>query len=515
MIAYDGRAGKLVKAWPVLPYMALGVWLASVRILSSGAVWLSDNEVDGGNIRTLVIVATVASAIVFLVGAFGYPRLRERTPKRGLAAISGIVAGLGALIVVASGPFYLERLLSWEATEALFMLGGLLMGFGLGVIGLYCGRLYGGLSPGRVVMYVAFSECLIAVLFFTVIGSPVWKPVEGGPSLADMIFFVVLPVCAGLLAELSAFFPLSSVSCSEAAENELPKAFWKLLTVVFAFSFIVSSVYGVVVECGSVELILDGSKLVMLVQMVLALLLAGVAQVTEGDRLNFGKLYSVVMVTSVALVACLPIVSTFQTMLSQIVSLASVTFELFLWCILAFIVYQRNISSVVVFGFGYGLYLTGSAIGWLLGTQALRLLAESIGAPFTYMLMAGVVLVCAFVVFSEREFDLLFLPSSEDDPSLEFLLKKDLKEEATGEETHHGEKRFAVAIDKLSKRYQLSPRESDVLRYLVLGYSNDATAEKLSLALNTVRTYRQYIYAKTGAHTKQDIIRLLEEAMGK
>ena len=322
MVDYDGRAGKLVKAWPVLPYMALGVWFASMRILSSGAVWLSDNEVDGGNIRTLVIVATVASAVVFFIGAFGASGFRGRVPRRGLATMSGVVAGLGALVVIAAGPFYFEQFLSWEATEVLFIFGGLLMGFGLGVIGLYCGQLYGALPPGRVVMYVAFSECLVAILFFTVIGSPVWKPVAGGPSLADMIFFVLLPVCAGLLVELSAFLPPLRADAAELRENELPKAFWKLLTVVFAFSFIVSSVYGVVVEHGSVELTLDGSRFVMLAQMVLALLLAGVAQITEGDRLNFGKLYSVVMVASVVLVACLPIVSAFQTVLSQIVSLS-------------------------------------------------------------------------------------------------------------------------------------------------------------------------------------------------
>ena len=40
--------------------------------------------------------------------------------------------------------------------------------------------------------------------------------------------------------------------------------------------------------------------------------------------------------------------------------MASVVFELFLWCTLAFIVYQRRISAVIVFGYGYGAYLLGS-----------------------------------------------------------------------------------------------------------------------------------------------------------
>ena len=55
----------------------------------------------------------------------------------------------------------------------------------------------------------------------------------------------------------------------------------------------------------------------MLARMLLALVLAVVAVGTEGDRLNFGKLYSVVMVASVALVACLPLVTVLHTVIAQ------------------------------------------------------------------------------------------------------------------------------------------------------------------------------------------------------
>ena len=141
--------------------------------------------------------------------------------------------------------------------------------------------------------------------------------------------------------------------------------------MVFVFSCIVSSVYASTVAVSSIETTLSGSRLVMLARMLLALVLAVVAVGTEGDRLNFGKLYSVVMVASVALVACLPLVTVLHTVLAQVVSLSSVVFELFLWCILAFIVFQRRTSAVVVFGYGYGAYQLGNGIGWLFGAQLL------------------------------------------------------------------------------------------------------------------------------------------------
>ena len=94
-----------------------------------------------------------------------------------------------------------------------------------------------------------------------------------------------------------------------------------------------------------------------------------------------------VMVASVALVACLPLVSVLHTVLAQVVSLASVVFELFLWCTLAFIVCQRRISAVIVFGYGYGAYLLGSGLGWLFGVQALGSLFGAIGESFAYMII--------------------------------------------------------------------------------------------------------------------------------
>ena len=49
---------KLVKACPLLPFLALGVWLAWAYIAYSGTAWLSDTEMNGANISTMYIVST-------------------------------------------------------------------------------------------------------------------------------------------------------------------------------------------------------------------------------------------------------------------------------------------------------------------------------------------------------------------------------------------------------------------------------------------------------------------------
>ncbi len=504
---------KLVRTWPSLPYMALGAALAAMYIANSGTAWLSDTEMNGGNLSTMFIAASLGSGGIMVLATFFVPRMRRWLERPNSALLGGLLAGLGSLIVVLIGPYYLYFIVPEGFNWYVFVAGSFLFGAGLGIVSLRCGQLYGALPPRQVIVYAAFSQIVVALCFFVLVGSPDWAPVPGGPSLIGILFFVGLPVAAGFLASLSRYSERSTADIEVIqSRSALPKSFWKLLAVVFVFSCIVASVYASVVAVSSIATTLSGSRLVMLVRMGLAVGLVCVAVGTEGERLNFGKVYSVVMVVSVALVACLPLVSVLHTVLSQIVSLASVVFELFLWCTLAFVVYQRRLSAVMVFGYGYGAYLLGTGIGWLFGVQALGSLFSAVGEAFAYMIMAIIVLACAFLIFSEREFDRLFAPVEEGAPTLDELLMKDLAaDEAAHDEAEPQRKgRFGAAIEALAEAHQLSPRETDVLRCLAMGYNSSTTASKLHISWNTVRTHTRNVYGKLGVHSQQELIALVD-----
>lgn len=506
---------KLVRTWPALPYLALGAWLAAVYIAGSGTAWLSDTEMNGENLSTLFISANVAAGALMLACTFAVPKVRVWLGHPLATLWAGVVSAAGAIAVILIGPYYLYPFFPYEVIRTAFIAGGCLFGSGLGIIALRCGQLYGTLPPRQVIVYAAFSQLVVATLFFIVVGAPAWAPRPGGPSLAGIAAFVGLPLLAGGLASLSRFLEHPpSVGDYDGFRSALPKSFWKLLAVVFVFSCIASSVYASVVYASPIGTTLNGSRLVMLLRMLLALALVVVAAATEGDKLNFGKAYSVVMVAAVALVACLPLVSVLHTVLAQIVSLASVVFELFLWCTLAFIVYQRRISAVIVFGYGYGAYLLGSGIGWLFGAQLVGSLFATVGEAFAYMIMALIVLACAFIIFSEREFDRLFAPGEEGAPSLDELLMRDIAAESEGparEDEPVRKGRFGLAIEALAADYQLSPRETDVLRCLAMGYNSSTTASKLSISWNTVRTHTRNVYGKLGVHSQQELIAMVDD----
>lgn len=511
---------KLVRACPALPYMALGIWLAWVYIAYSGTAWLSDTETDGTNISALYIVSTMVFAIAFIAMTFSVDRVRRLLEKPAVVAACGVLASFGCLIIIAIGPYYLSRVLPQDFVRILFYCGSALSGLGTSAIGLACGRLYGELPPRKAILYAALSHITIAVIYFTVIGSPIWQPVPGGPSLVGILAFVCMPILAALTANLSFVMPEGSPEVKPVQyaqkRSRLPRSYWKLVLVTFVLSIVVVALRSALIEVSPVNETLDNTRLVMLLRMAMAIAFACAAIGVEGERFNFGKIYSVIMAATVALIAFCPLVGVLHPVWSQVTTFMSCVFEFVLWCILAFIVYQKKISPVLVFGFGYGAFMLGSALGWMFGVYGISELSSITDNFALYLVLAAVVLACAFLLFSEKEFDNLFEPEGKEESPLEVLLGDELPVNLSdaGDETPLKKGKFQMTIDAVTARYGLSEREKDVLRLLAMGYSSAATAKDLCISWNTVRTHTRNVYAKLDVHSKQDLIDLVDEVSG-
>ena len=59
---------------------------------------------------------------------------------------------------------------------------------------------------------------------------------------------------------------------------------------------------------------------------------------------------------------------------------------------------------------------------------------------------------------------------------------------------------------------RLSTMEEEVLRLIALGYKNSETAERLSVSLRTVETYRGRLTQKLGRHTRAELVRYAIDA---
>lgn len=66
----------------------------------------------------------------------------------------------------------------------------------------------------------------------------------------------------------------------------------------------------------------------------------------------------------------------------------------------------------------------------------------------------------------------------------------------------------------MAEAYKLSPRETEVLRYLGRGRSVPYMREAMTLSKSTIETHIKHIYAKTDVHSKQELIDLIERHQG-
>lgn len=77
-------------------------------------------------------------------------------------------------------------------------------------------------------------------------------------------------------------------------------------------------------------------------------------------------------------------------------------------------------------------------------------------------------------------------------------------------EAEGAEDAMALRCAVVVERYGLSAREADVLGFLARGRDVPYIAEELVISKNTVRTHTKSIFAKTGVHSRQELIDVVE-----
>jgi DNA-binding CsgD family transcriptional regulator len=498
--------------------MGLGIWLAWLYLAQSGTVWLSDVEIDGSNLATLYMVSTAATALILLASPFLRGYLDALLRLRAGVLCGALLSMLGAVSVILAGPYYL-------GLSFLFQSGNVLMGIGSALIALKCGQLYGGLQPQRALIYTLLSQFVLVLVFYFVVGNSFWQPVAGGPSLGGILALVFLPLLAAYLVSIRlpqdqnddtlspASFSASPPDEKAAEQNSikgLPPVFWKFLFAILVFTLAASVAQGYYTTFRLPAATLSDSLYVMLFRIVFALGFM-LLVIRFLKNVMFSKLYLLCMVIIAIAFAVLPLFKIDSALFSGLIGFVFSIFDVLVWCLLAFVVYEKRISSTIVFGFGRGIFMAGSALGWLLGALLLHSLAGTSWETVFYVVLAFLILLSTTLVFTEKDFDRLFAPlsSKEGQPG---NLVSDLtaaKLYRTDDDSRR-ERPWFSACKNLGEKARLSIREQEVLELLALGRSSEHIASRLSISLNTVRTHTQNVYAKLDVHSRQELTVLVE-----
>ena len=525
----------LSKAWPGLRYLSLGVWAAWLFLISSGSIWLSDTEFDGTYVAYLMLGMSIIGALVCLAAPAAKARFEAFLSNRQFIIGSSFVATLGAVSIILAGPFYLGSVF-------LFWFGVVLVSLFSGLFVLKCGSLYGALDSRRVLLFSLYSEIVVVGLSYFTVGNDFFVPVIGGPSLAGILAFALLPPITAWLVCLPA--SKSGKSADRAQENKevdllrkdamtpqggaaeaageedmrgqqleqsnkprfniigLPNGFWKFLFMIFFFT-IASEMfryYFVAVQVPTITYI--DSKLLLLLRLAFALIVLYYALRTRRE-IRFSKMYQFSLVALAVIVALIPLLQNFSTFLGGLLGLISVCMNLLIWCLLSMVVYEKKMPFIVVFGYGQGVLLIARAFGWALGIGVLPAFAGSSWEPFIYWGMAVLILVATVLFFSEMHLEKMFENIAKVNVSL------DLSQTQNEFERQH--RPWREACKKIAERSSLSKREQEVFELIATGRSPQNVAKHLVVSIHTVRSHIRNIYVKLDAHSHEELVSIVEK----
>jgi DNA-binding CsgD family transcriptional regulator len=522
--------------WPGLAFLGFGVYLAWVFLAISGTIWLSDDAINGEAIAFYAITTNFACGAVLLAGAVFQRWLARLLDKPYGAMLGGLVAMLGGIGIILGGPFFFPDF-------HFFDIGNALAGVGLGLLTLKCGMLYGGLSPKRVLIYALLSELVAVAVFFFVLGNETYHFIVGAPSLGGILALTLLPLVSAYLmcvrssgekaevgksagkkavgepvptaahasggASPASASGVGAVSVAELPLTKLVPGLWKFLLVILIFGFATSVVRGYFFSQRPPDVTSGDATAVMLMRATFALIMLVLA-LCWLTRLNLGKFYLAVMAAIAVAFAAAPLIKIDDWVVTVVIGFAASVFDLFVWCLLAFIVYERKLVAITVFGYGKGIYMLGAGAGWMVGMNVLPGLANSQYNLLFYLALAFGILLSTTLVFTEKDFDRLFGGVAARELDFKDILPEIAAERMSAAERQRSIQPWTQACLRVGEAVGLSAREQEVLQLLSRGRSSRNIAKQLSITTNTVRTHTQNIYLKTGVHSAEELIEMVE-----
>lgn len=213
----------------------------------------------------------------------------------------------------------------------------------------------------------------------------------------------------------------------------------------------------------------------------------------HASRIDFSSMYE----WAVPLIVCslsLQVIGGFQANTLSIVLACSAAFyvEVLFFAVFSKITRRGLFAPSETFGIFRALVQLGFLLGGWLGSR----LAPQ-GTAGTTVCLAFICIVVSMIplyLHLQKRFEYPVLPE-----------KGDLESAATSTFAREDQVFASIVQD-----FRLSPRESEVISYLGRGRSVPYIREALVISKSTIETHIKHIYSKTGVHSKQELLDLVE-----
>lgn len=472
------------RAWIYLMFLGVG---ASILTFS-----------DEGVAGMLYSSSSIALAATLFFGAVAPQAAEHILMKQSFRIGSAFLTAAGTLCAAAAA------IIDVSASWGLAIIAGATTGLGSGFITLCYGEIYARRPPSQAAIEIPMSA-LIAGVTFAAIGL---LPVAEGIVIAS-----ILPLASGFIMNLQPrVWDTSRKAPTDRTVFKLAKSRVIVRIGICACGVGIADSLSrqafMAVSGISPHELFHPSLLIS--SIVLSALLISFMLLRKDKAIK--ELYKLVTFLIAASIVFLPAFTTGSTA-NEGALLAIVgynTFNIFIWILLADISYNFKIPAVAVFGMGWGMLTVGATFGEVLGGTACSLFEMT---PQAVSLITGIAVlmvfaVCTFVFKDDDLMDLNEMAPLVD--SAGSAVGRMLEEEDGATQTDQPQRRFYECCMQLARTKGLTPRETEILLLFAKGRTNTRIQEELYISKGTVTTHLQHIYRKTGVHSKQELLDMIE-----
>ncbi len=483
---------------PRVRFIGVGLWIAWITLIYS-----SEPMVAGASgvyeMTSLAFVVSTFALAVSLVVASLFPAQARICLTGSLVMKALSCAGAFATLIVINAGL-LPPAVIFMAAAATGMITSL--------IALRAAVLFAEMDTKRMLL------CMCAVLMLGVL------IYSFGIMLMEYGLSAVTAVILVLLLPLSAYFLyLDDAELDDAglvpSEESLvfPRSFWRFIAYTGILMFTLSITRGYYPNLIDAQQFAASRGLVGLGLMMGGTIIAFIVAKTPRNA-SFGSLCYVLFSVSAVAVPLMVLLDVDPTVIGNISAVLFGTSLLCVWGLSGRISFLSGCSAVRVLGMSFGVACMGATLGFAAGT-VLFSVTEGAGIPL-YLSGASLVVCLIAVIFLLRKEDIHDLMQPSADNLVEFAIEGAADDGgalaggaasvSTDYQASLSRLCGLVALDR-----GLSPREAEVFPLLALGQDAKGIGEELCISFNTVRTHIKGIYRKLDVHSRQEMMRLLED----
>lgn len=369
--------------------------------------------------------------------------------------------------------------------------GGAIAGIGSACLLVQWGCVYSTTNQSSAISSASLSFILALVLYYLVYGY--------ASPIIIIVILILVPLVESIFLMLS-LHARHTVIVEPSKQTIDNTGFFTIknaiLAIILGFTLSIFrelSVTSLPINTG------DATQVVILVG-VLALAFFLIQLLLFSEKGNLGKYGLRIPLAFVALTVVLLFVIRDESNLLYILaeSACSISFEVAVWAALVWAVYKHNMSPIKVFGLGLGFihigqFLSPLSNGFLSISSSTVSLSELV-EPLILMFA----LMVSMVLISKEKTD-------------EEITEPTLTQASSG--TNSEAFIEPAAIDNFARCYLLTSRETEVVTLLCAGRDVVNISKKLFISENTTKTHIKRIYTKTGVHSRQKLMDLIEETI--